>query len=134
MEALQAYISLNRIEKFLKEDEIKPPSAEDLENFDRIAFVDATVKWNQSENKAVSNDDLRKEFIMTDLNLEFPVRELSIICEYVYNLLLTENMMTLTKYTLQVDPRDQGRYVNGNILKHHIGFNTLIFYLFRHYC
>jgi len=81
MEALQAYVSLNRIEKFLKEDEIKPPTDEDLENFDRIAFVDATVKWNQSENKAVSNGDLRNEFIMTELNLEFPVRELSIICE-----------------------------------------------------
>ncbi|CAG8497498.1 9417_t:CDS:10 [Paraglomus brasilianum] len=80
MEALQAYVSLNRIEKFLKEDEIKPPTDEDLENFDRIAFVDATVKWNQSENKAVSNGDLRNEFIMTELNLEFPVRELSIIC------------------------------------------------------
>ena len=39
----------------------------------KIAFENATISWNKKIDE--------NEFIMEDLNIEFPVGELSIICE-----------------------------------------------------
>ncbi|CAG8641115.1 2327_t:CDS:2, partial [Scutellospora calospora] len=74
MEALQALISLNRIEKFLDEDEIDIPSEVNHSPITSISFENATVSWNKIKE---NNND---EFTMQDLDLEFPVGELSIIC------------------------------------------------------
>ncbi|CAG8435018.1 7255_t:CDS:10 [Diversispora eburnea] len=84
IEALQASISLKRINKFLHEDEIVIPS-DDLisQAITSIGFEEATVTWNkQKEEKEENNNNLNKdaEFTIRDLNLDFPIGELSIIC------------------------------------------------------
>ncbi|CAG8509389.1 30259_t:CDS:2, partial [Racocetra persica] len=72
MDGLQVLISIRRIEKFLNEDEINIPPENDYPFMKSITFEKATISWNKiKENSG--------EFIMQDLNLEFPVGELSII-------------------------------------------------------
>ncbi|CAG8558217.1 3176_t:CDS:2, partial [Racocetra fulgida] len=66
MDGLQVLISMRRIEKFLNEDEIKIPHENDYPFMKSITFEKATVSWN----KIKENSD---EFIMQDLDLEFPV-------------------------------------------------------------
>ncbi|CAG8532113.1 5269_t:CDS:10, partial [Dentiscutata heterogama] len=73
MEGLQALISIHRIEKFLDEDETDISSENDYQFMTSISFEKATVSWN----KVKENSD---EFTMHDLDLKFPVGELSIIC------------------------------------------------------
>ncbi|CAG8546843.1 26170_t:CDS:2, partial [Gigaspora rosea] len=73
MDGLQALVSIHRIEKFLDEDEIYV-SSENNDSFTTlISFEKATISWNIIKE----NSD---EFIMKNLDLEFPVGELSIIC------------------------------------------------------
>ncbi|CAG8450708.1 10335_t:CDS:10, partial [Dentiscutata heterogama] len=72
MDALQALVSIRRIEKFLDEDEIDT-SPENNSFMKSIYFEKATVSWNKIKENS-------NEFIMQDLDLEFPVGELSIIC------------------------------------------------------
>ncbi|CAG8489136.1 4720_t:CDS:10, partial [Dentiscutata heterogama] len=73
MDGLQALISIHRIEKFLNEDEIEILHENNYPFITSISFEKATISWN----KIKENSD---EFIMQDLDLEFPVGELSIIC------------------------------------------------------
>ncbi|EIE75466.1 hypothetical protein RO3G_00170 [Rhizopus delemar RA 99-880] len=65
---LQANVSLGRIEKFLKEDEVQPKSAN---SSDLIGFVDnASFSWDHD----CSTTHIR------DLNVTFPRNKLSVIC------------------------------------------------------
>ncbi|CAG8465353.1 5760_t:CDS:10, partial [Scutellospora calospora] len=85
---IQARISISRIEKFLNEPEldrkISVPSIGDP----YIGFKNATLQWpdvdNSVEDTSKSTDlTTRKQsnkFILKNLNLSFPVNELSIIC------------------------------------------------------
>ncbi|GBC08504.1 hypothetical protein RclHR1_08170012 [Rhizophagus clarus] len=74
MNCVRAFVSLGRIEEFLNEEEISlslDVDYNDYVNF-KIAFENATITWNKKIDE--------NEFIMKDLNIEFPVDELSIIC------------------------------------------------------
>ncbi|CAB4491465.1 P-loop containing nucleoside triphosphate hydrolase protein [Rhizophagus irregularis] len=74
MTCVQAFVSLGRIEEFLDEEEINLSLDVDYNDYinSKIAFEDATITWNKKIDE--------NEFIMKDLNIEFPVGELSIIC------------------------------------------------------
>ncbi|OAD04627.1 hypothetical protein MUCCIDRAFT_140340 [Mucor lusitanicus CBS 277.49] len=95
IEWLQALISIRRIQTYLDEDEIEPPSNEDEidpltgqipENIS-IGFKDATVGWskqNYTDEVTDASDNITSEasstsFILKDLNFEFPPNELSLI-------------------------------------------------------
>ncbi|CAG8459975.1 16431_t:CDS:10 [Acaulospora morrowiae] len=86
VEALQASISLKRIDKFLHEDEIDTSSENDVSSTtNSISFVKATVTWNKEKATGGEVDNVFNEFSMHDLNIDFPIGELSVICEYVNN-------------------------------------------------
>src|SRR5688500_11161290 len=94
-DGVQAFVSLDRIEKFLNEEEIDLSLDVDHGVYvnHKIAFENATITWNKKFDE--------NEFIIKDLNIEFPVGELSIICEYVryYTLyFLDKNFYLLTCY------------------------------------
>ncbi|PKC07157.1 P-loop containing nucleoside triphosphate hydrolase protein [Rhizophagus irregularis] len=72
--ALQAIVSLIRIEKFLNSDENENKKNIIFKNDDKIGFENATITWNKPE------ENIEDIFIMKDLNIEFPVEQLSIIC------------------------------------------------------
>ncbi|CAG8525592.1 15387_t:CDS:10 [Gigaspora rosea] len=72
-EALQAMVSVRRIEKFLDEDETKILLENDYPFTTSISFENATISWNEIKE----NND---EFTMHNLDLEFPIGELSVIC------------------------------------------------------
>ncbi|RIA81176.1 P-loop containing nucleoside triphosphate hydrolase protein [Glomus cerebriforme] len=75
MQAYQASISIRRIETFLDSGEIEIESAKT--DTSKIGFKNASVTWNKYEEV----DELgSSEFIMKDLNIEFPIGKLSIIC------------------------------------------------------
>lgn len=89
IEWLQALISIRRIQTYLDEDEIEPPSAEDemgqlasdAHRVVRIGFNNATVGWTAQEYKDDEQDTNNKSsFILKDLNFDFPNNELSLIC------------------------------------------------------
>jgi ABC-type multidrug transport system fused ATPase/permease subunit len=74
---LQAYVSVNRVEKFLDEDEVAIPvqaSTEAIKNGVVIGFIDnASFSWD-------SHKDSYNKPSIKNLNLNFPVGKLSIIC------------------------------------------------------
>ncbi|GES92340.1 multidrug resistance-associated ABC transporter [Rhizophagus clarus] len=72
--ALQAIVSLLRIEKFLNSDEYENGKNIIFKNDDKIGFENATITWSKSE------EIIEDIFIMKDLNIEFPIEQLSIIC------------------------------------------------------
>ncbi|KAF0405290.1 P-loop containing nucleoside triphosphate hydrolase protein [Gigaspora margarita] len=72
-EGLQALVSVHRIEKFLDEDETKILPENDYQFTTPISFEEVTISWNEIKE----NND---EFTMHNLNLEFPIGELSVIC------------------------------------------------------
>ncbi|KAL7329191.1 hypothetical protein PS15p_207334 [Mucor circinelloides] len=95
IEWLQALISIRRIQTYLDEEEIEPPSDQDEidpltgqipENI-TIGFKDATVGWskqNYTDEVTDASDNVTSEasstsFILKDLNIEFPPNQLSLI-------------------------------------------------------
>ncbi|CAG8580609.1 39229_t:CDS:10 [Gigaspora margarita] len=72
-EGLQALVSVRRIEKFLDEDETKILPENDYQFTTPISFEKVTISWNEIKE----NND---EFTMHNLDLEFPIGELSVIC------------------------------------------------------
>src|SRR5579871_2497210 len=68
MQGYQAIISIRRIETFLNSGEIENQSAET--NVLKIGFKNATVTWNKYEKDNELNSN---EFVMKDLNIEFPI-------------------------------------------------------------
>lgn len=95
IEWLQALISIRRIQTYLDEDEIEPPSSEDeidllSDNVPKkisIGFNDATIGWSQqnyTDEVTDAQDNITSEasstsFILKDLNIQFPNNELSLI-------------------------------------------------------
>ncbi|CAG8739858.1 46446_t:CDS:10 [Gigaspora margarita] len=76
MDALQALVSMRRIENFLDEDEIDIPPENNYQFMKSISFEKATVSWNKIKENS-------NEFIMQNLDLEFPVGELNIILSHI---------------------------------------------------
>lgn len=76
VQLLQARVSLNRIQKYLDEEEIteKPVSSSSV-----FGFNSATVGWNSQEYKD-DDDSSSSGFTLKDLNIEFPNHKLSLIC------------------------------------------------------
>ncbi|RHZ45493.1 hypothetical protein Glove_673g31 [Diversispora epigaea] len=124
IEALQASVSLKRINKFLHEDEIVIPS-DDLisQEITSIGFEEVTVTWNKQ--KSENNDNLSNdtEFTIRDLNLDFPIGELSIICgptgsgkTLLLLSLLRETYLVSGKINCPVSPSDSNIDKNLNPL------------------
>ncbi|CAB4373887.1 unnamed protein product [Rhizophagus irregularis] len=82
MDGSQAYVSLKRIENFLNEDEITDSELENGDNSlgrgSKIAFENATITWNRLGDEKINAEE--QEFKMRNLNLDFPIGNLSIIC------------------------------------------------------
>jgi hypothetical protein len=85
---LQSFVSLRRIEKYLQSAEVAlvPPLTE---NPPPIAFHGATVTWPQdrarsgtSSTSAMSSVSTtpKTKFMLTDLNIDFPRGELTLVC------------------------------------------------------
>jgi hypothetical protein len=81
MDGSQAYVSLKRIENFLNEDEITDSELENGDNTlgqeNKIGFENATVTWNR-----LGNETDEPEFRMKNLNIDFPIGKLSLICKF----------------------------------------------------
>lgn len=84
MDGSQAYVSLKRIENFLNEDEITDSELENGDNSlgrgSKIAFENATITWNRLGDEKINAEE--QEFKMRNLNLDFPIGKLSIICKF----------------------------------------------------
>ncbi len=85
---LQSFVSLRRIEKYLQSAEVAlvPPLGE---NPPPVAFHGATVTWPQdrarsgtASTSAMSSVSTtpRTKFMLTDLNIDFPKGELTLVC------------------------------------------------------
>ncbi|CAG8441509.1 9619_t:CDS:10 [Funneliformis caledonium] len=74
MQGYQALISIRRIENFLNSKEIQSNKSNMNNDSLKIGFKNASVTWNEYNNEIGCN-----EFIMKDLNIEFPVGKLSVI-------------------------------------------------------
>lgn len=88
IEGLQMWTSIKRIQKYLDQEEIDPPSPTTAEQPTRLAFNNATVAWSKTSGSSSTpssslSDATRLDsdsFILKDLNLAFPANELSVIC------------------------------------------------------
>ncbi|KAI8065793.1 P-loop containing nucleoside triphosphate hydrolase protein [Gongronella butleri] len=79
-EGMQAYISVRRIEQYLNEPEIEHRPRVDVSAPVRIGFDHATVGFKAvNSNTSASNDDENSSFILKNLNITFPNRQLSLI-------------------------------------------------------
>ncbi|CAE6535307.1 unnamed protein product [Rhizoctonia solani] len=83
---LQSLVSLRRIEKYLSATEIADVrSIQDAELEDSIRLVSATISWPQTRFGGASSapsvaSTPKARFTISDLSLEFPDGELSLIC------------------------------------------------------
>ncbi|EKD21812.1 ABC transporter [Drepanopeziza brunnea f. sp. 'multigermtubi' MB_m1] len=68
---IDAYVSMERIEKYLGAPEI----SQNTSHGPNIAFENASIAWPSDEEKEV--DDLR--YVLRDINLSFPPDELSVV-------------------------------------------------------
>ncbi|EPQ52410.1 hypothetical protein GLOTRDRAFT_26339, partial [Gloeophyllum trabeum ATCC 11539] len=81
---LQSAVSLRRIEKYLNGAEVTPVPPLESENY-AIALQSATVTWPQDRSRSSSRpvsvaSTPKHKFVLTDLSMNFPVGELSLIC------------------------------------------------------
>jgi ABC-type multidrug transport system fused ATPase/permease subunit len=81
-------ISVRRIEAYLEETEIDPPSSEDLQHTDiSIGFENATIGWskqNYTDEVSDEQDNITTaasstSFILKDIDFKFPNNKLSLI-------------------------------------------------------
>ncbi|CAI2164969.1 18561_t:CDS:10 [Funneliformis geosporum] len=84
---IQARVSIDRVEKFLIEPELKRGNTEPNSNDPKIGFKGASFQWYDGTASAStngssvnSNQNSVNKFTLFDMNIEFPVGELSIIC------------------------------------------------------
>lgn len=78
MQGYQAIVSIRRIETFLNSGEIESQSVNT--NTLKIGFGNASVVWNKyGEDDEISSN----EFVIKNLNIEFPIGKLSIVCKYL---------------------------------------------------
>ena len=76
---LQAAVSLRRIETYLQSAEV--PSVAPLDGHSHpISLVSATVTWPSGARASAASTPRGGKFILTDLNLNFPLGELSLVC------------------------------------------------------
>ncbi|RUS16120.1 ABC transporter type 1, transmembrane domain-containing protein, partial [Endogone sp. FLAS-F59071] len=93
MELVTANVSLRRIEKFLREREIMDSVHDGIDNEGRvieIGFKDATFQWHSASAEAADkkNKDQAPQalvvdettFVLRDLNVNFPVGEMTLVC------------------------------------------------------
>ncbi|KAI1821823.1 P-loop containing nucleoside triphosphate hydrolase protein [Xylaria intraflava] len=71
---LDAWVSVDRIDAYLRGAEIKKITEES----DEISFKNASIAW-PSDNDSASGDDESDRFVLRDVNLAFPKGELSVI-------------------------------------------------------
>lgn len=80
---LQSLVSLRRIEKYLNGGEVKPIPPLDQQN-KTIALQSCTLTWPQDRSTGSAAPSVaptpRQKFVLTDLTLNFPEGELSLIC------------------------------------------------------
>ncbi|KAI0074080.1 multidrug resistance-associated ABC transporter [Panus rudis PR-1116 ss-1] len=81
---LQSLISARRIEKYLNGAEVKPVPPLDGQHRP-ISVQSATITWPQDRLRGASSAPSvaatpKNKFVLLDLNLEFPVGELSLVC------------------------------------------------------
>lgn len=69
-ETLDAWVSIQRIEKYLN----APEKGDCTEPSDRVRFENASVAWPSD-----SQEEEPDRFILRDINLQFPLKELSVI-------------------------------------------------------
>ncbi|KAF7731738.1 hypothetical protein EC973_008252 [Apophysomyces ossiformis] len=81
IEALKALISVRRIETFLEEQEISQASPVEPNAPVHIGFSNATIGWKSTSIEG-NDDNVNGEsrFLLKDINLRFPIGELSLIC------------------------------------------------------
>lgn len=83
IQAIQAYSSVKRIQKFLDEDEIESVVPQDPHQKVDLGFDKATIGWKSiSTNNSVDNDndnDNDESFILKEVSAKFPNDELSLI-------------------------------------------------------
>ncbi|KDQ21679.1 hypothetical protein BOTBODRAFT_26106 [Botryobasidium botryosum FD-172 SS1] len=81
---LQSLVSVRRIEKYLYSAEISPNLPTDGPGEMRVVLSSATVTWPQdriaSSIASSAASTPKHKFVLVDLNLEFPIGELSLIC------------------------------------------------------
>ncbi len=79
---LQGFVSLKRIERYLMSPEVPPAPHTECDG--PIMFNSATISWPQSRftgsTPASVASTPRKRFVLMDLNLDFPLGGLSLIC------------------------------------------------------
>lgn len=93
MDLVSARVSLRRINQFLAEDEIRhtsdfegvhdddeQPEIADNEQSKKIGFKNATFQWHTDTNAADHTEDANTSFKLRDLDVTFPIGELSIVC------------------------------------------------------
>ena len=80
---LQSFVSLRRIEKYLDGGEVKAiPSLDRQEK--RIALQSCTLTWPQDRSMTSTAPSIaptpKQKFVLTDLTLNFPQGELTLVC------------------------------------------------------
>ncbi|KAI8378125.1 P-loop containing nucleoside triphosphate hydrolase protein [Choanephora cucurbitarum] len=83
IEMTQAWISIKRIQTYLDEEEIEPPTEDELPQNQAddvfVGFENATVGWTKQNYTDEEQDGPSSSFILKDLNVRFPNNELSLI-------------------------------------------------------
>ncbi|KAI0392247.1 P-loop containing nucleoside triphosphate hydrolase protein [Xylariaceae sp. FL0594] len=74
-DALDAWVSINRIDNYLRGAEVSPDIAQES---DEISFDNATIAW-PSDSDAVDSSEETDRFILRDVSATFPKGELSVI-------------------------------------------------------
>jgi ABC-type multidrug transport system fused ATPase/permease subunit len=71
MDLLDAYVSVKRIEEYLK----APERPDDLDQGESVAFKNASIAWPSDQEENEEGD----RYILRNINLEFPEKKLSVI-------------------------------------------------------
>ncbi|KIM46743.1 hypothetical protein M413DRAFT_63584 [Hebeloma cylindrosporum] len=78
--ALQAFVSLRRIEKYLYVAEVRPHSKGQHQRVHDVAFQSATVGWPQIRTTVSESETPGNGFSLIGINTTFPRGELSLVC------------------------------------------------------
>jgi len=84
IELIQALVSVRRVEKYLAEEEISfdaPAPNSEI----KLGFKDATITWNatnpvEGAAHTPAEGNSKPGFVLKDVNLDFPIGELSVVC------------------------------------------------------
>lgn len=115
---IAANVSLQRVEDFLDSPELgsilsRPAEPSEATDSNRpvISFSDATISWPSDEDYVETEED---RFLLRDINLSFPVNQLTIICgktgsgkSLLLNSILGEAELISGKITVPERPSEQ---------------------------